>query len=62
MESKYMNDLKDIFADPWLKKAGKTKSLPDDAILACAYDLHIGPEIMKKPHSSAEPKRPMSCG
>jgi TPR repeat protein len=29
-----------VFADPWLKKATKT-SIPDDALFACAYDLHI---------------------
>src|SRR5665647_3076401 len=30
-----------VFADPWLKKATKTTSIPDDALFACAYDLHI---------------------
>lgn len=37
-----MNDHNDIFADPWLKKATKTDSLPDNVCFACAYDLFIG--------------------
>ncbi|MGZ4846963.1 MAG: hypothetical protein ACXV3D_04860 [Halobacteriota archaeon] len=30
-----------IFADPWLEKVKRATKLPDDAVFACAYDLHI---------------------
>ncbi|MGZ4911258.1 MAG: hypothetical protein ACXVI1_11225 [Halobacteriota archaeon] len=36
-----MNDHNIIFADPWLKKAKGTAKLPDDAVFACAYYVHL---------------------
>ena len=30
-----------VFADPWLKKAEKGRSLPHDVRFACAYELFI---------------------
>jgi hypothetical protein len=36
-----MENSKDIFADPWLKKAQKAAILPDDARFACAYELNL---------------------
>lgn len=44
----YMDDPKDIFADPWLKKAGETTNLPDDVLLACAYNLNLGPDSIEE--------------
>jgi hypothetical protein len=43
-----MNEYKDTLADPWLKKAGKTASLPADVLFACAYKLNIGPDIIEE--------------
>jgi len=43
-----MNEHNDIFADPWLKKATKTTDLPDDTILACAYNLNIGSNLIEE--------------
>jgi len=43
-----VSDLKDIFADPWLKQAGKITSLPDDALFVCNYDLNIGPDFIEE--------------
>jgi TPR repeat protein len=37
-----------VFADPWLKKATKTTKLPDDALFACAYDLHIVVDLFEE--------------
>ncbi len=37
-----------VFADPWLKKATKTTKLPDDALFACAYDLHIVVDLIEE--------------
>lgn len=36
-----MNDRNISFTDPWLEKVKEATKLPDDAIFACAYDLHI---------------------
>ena len=36
-----MNDQNHVFADPWLKKAEEGARLPDDARLACAYELFV---------------------
>jgi hypothetical protein len=41
-----LNEL--AFADPWLKKATKTTSIPDDALFACAYDLHIVVDLIEE--------------
>ena len=40
-EKKIQDNPKVIFADPWLKKAEKTASLPEDARFACAYELNL---------------------
>ena len=37
-----------VFADPWLKKATKTTKLPNDALFACAYDLHIVVDLIEE--------------
>lgn len=37
-----MNDDNDILADPWLKTATQSTSLPDNACFACAYGLFEG--------------------
>lgn len=36
-----MDDHDFIFADPWLKKGGKARLLPDDARFACAYEQDV---------------------
>lgn len=43
-----MSESKGIVVDPWLKEADKTASLPEDAVLACAYKLDIGVDIIEE--------------
>jgi len=43
-----MNESKEIFADPWLKKATDTANLPEDLVFVCAYDLDIGPDFIEE--------------
>jgi hypothetical protein len=43
-----LNDNNDIFADPFLKKSNEIKSLPEDLLLACAYNLNIIADIIEE--------------
>ncbi len=43
-----MNDHNIIFEDPYLKEAKKTAKVPDDAVFACAYDLHIVVDVIEE--------------
>lgn len=43
-----MSKSKDIVVDPWLKEADKTAGLPEDAVLACAYNLDMGVDVIEE--------------
>lgn len=40
-EGSNVSDNKEFFADPWLKKASKTTTVPEDAQLVCIYKLDL---------------------
>ena len=44
-----MKTSRGFFEDPWLKRTGRSKRLPKDALFACTYDLDInGPDIVQE--------------